>query len=181
MKFQFLLLIASAISLLAFTDQTKLFSNAGEVTFTSDAPIELIKGRTTDIQAVLDTDSRSMAFKIPITSFEGFNSALQRQHFNDNFMESEKYPHATFSGKIVEDINFEKLGTYEVKAKGKLKIHGITQDRIIPGTLVVEENGISIQSKFDVSLDDHQIKIPKIMFKKIASEIYVDIKTSFKK
>jgi polyisoprenoid-binding protein YceI len=108
-----------------------------------------------------------------VQSFEGFNSDLQRQHFNERYLETEKYYEATFSGKIIEDIDYSKNGTYEVRAKGNLTIHGKKQVRIIKGTLTINGKVITIDSEFTVPLADHDISIPQIVSQKIATEILV--------
>ena len=106
----------------------------------------------------------------------GFNSELQREHFNDNYMESEKYKEATFTGKIVENIDLKTNGRYAVRAKGLLSIHGVEQERIIPADITVAEGTLQVTSSFNVLLSDHQIKIPKVVHQKIAS--IIDIKVT---
>ena len=110
-----------------------------------------------------------------VKTFEGFNSPLQREHFNENYMESKKYPKASFTGKIIEAIDFQKDGTYSIRAKGQLNIHGVEQERIIKSQLEVSGNKIKIQSTFSVPLSDHNITIPKIVYQKIAEEITITV------
>ena len=108
----------------------------------------------------------------------GFNSPLQREHFNENYMETNIFPEASFSGKIIEDIDFSRNGTYTVRAKGKLKIHGIVQDRIIKSNVTVKNGKMSLQSDFIVSLADHDIKIPRVVSEKLAPDINVSVKAT---
>jgi polyisoprenoid-binding protein YceI len=96
-----------------------------------------------------------------------------QQHFNENYLESEKFPFATFKGTINELINFSKSGTYNLSASGILNIHGIDQERTIKGKLIIDENNLNLQGRFDVMLTDHKIDIPKLFFKKIAEKIAV--------
>jgi len=145
----------------------------GQVAFTSDAPLELIKAATDKVQSVIDSDKQTFAFAITIASFQGFNNPLQREHFNENYMESDAYPKATFSGKIIERVNFGANGTHKVRAKGTLNIHGVETERIIEAQLEVKGERLFIKSTFDVPLADHNIKIPKIVNQKIATEIHV--------
>jgi hypothetical protein len=94
-------------------------------------------------------------------------------------MESDKFASAKFSGKIIEDINLTASGTYEVRAKGELDIHGIKQVRIIKGKVTVRPTEIQIEAVFTVPLTDHNITIPKIVSQKIATEIVVEFTGTF--
>lgn len=147
----------------------------GKVKFTSDAPLELIEAASNKLSGVLDPQNNQFAFQIKINTFEGFNSDLQKGHFNENYMESSKFPKATFTGKLIEQIDLEKDGRYQVRAKGKLNIHGVEQVRIIKVTLTVANGKINARSKFTVPLTDHDITVPKIVYQKIATEIDVSI------
>lgn len=147
----------------------------GSIDFTSDAPLEVIEASSSKLKGVIDPLGNRFAFSVKIESFQGFNSDLQRQHFNENYMESAEFPKATFKGKIIEQIDFDKDGTYQVRAKGDLTIHGQKQNRIIKGKLTVKGGKVSIKSEFTVPLEDHDISIPKIVNQKIATEILVTI------
>ncbi len=176
MKTLIIFISVSLLSLGSFSPkEAGVFIGKGNIDFTSDAPLELIKASSTKLTGVLDTDTRQFFFKAKIKSFKGFNSALQQEHFNENYMESDKYPKASFKGRIIEDIDFASPGIYKVRAKGKLTIHGISQRRIIRCTLKVGRSGLSITSNFNVPLEEHEITIPSIVNQKIASEIRVKI------
>lgn len=151
----------------------------GDIYFKSDAPLELIEARSASMRAIIDAGQRTFAFTVPISSFKGFNSRLQRVHFNENYMESNLYPAATFSGKIIEQVDFAKPGTYIVRAKGKLNVHGVEQERIIKSELTVSDAAITVRSAFTVLLDEHDITIPKIVYQKIAEEIEVEVEAVF--
>src|SRR3954468_5948319 len=88
--------------------QNYYYTNSGTIEFQSDASEELIKASSNALRTLMDIDKRTFVFKLSIRSFHGFNSALQQEHFNEKYLESEKYPEATFSGKIIEDIDFTK-------------------------------------------------------------------------
>ena len=94
-------------------------------------------------------------------------------------MESETYAKASFKGKLIEDIPFDTPGTYQVRAKGELMIHGIAKERIIKGTITIKPGSIQIQSDFSVPLADHGITIPRIVYQKIAEQIMVSIRIEF--
>lgn len=147
----------------------------GKVGFKSDAPLEVIQAKSSKLRGAIDSENQTFAWTVDVKTFEGFNSPLQREHFNENYMESKKYPKASFTGKIIEAIDFQKDGTYSIRAKGQLNIHGVEQERIIKSQLEVSGNKIKIQSTFGVPLSDHNITIPKIVYQKIAEEITITV------
>ncbi len=158
--------------------QKIFFTLNGTVLFRSDAPQELIKAESNELKGAIDPASKTFTFKIRISSFEGFNSGLQRIHFNENYLESAVYPEASFKGKIIEDIDFKKDGRYEIRAKGNLNIHGIEQERIIKSELIIRQGKMYINTAFTVTLPDHNIPIPRIVKDKLAQEIKVEIKAN---
>lgn len=155
-------------------------SKTGTVKFVSDAPLERIEAQSNKLSGALNVTQRTVAFSLPILSFQGFNDPLQQEHFNENYMESNQFPKGTFSGKIIEEVDLSKAGTYKVRAKGMMNIHGVEKERIIAGTLVVNASGINLKSAFDVPLADHEITIPKIVNQKISEVINVEISADLK-
>lgn len=147
----------------------------GNIKFYSDAPQELIKAYSGDLNGAVDFSKKTFIFRIGISSFEGFNSPLQREHFNENYMETNVFPLATFTGKIIESIDLSKNDSYRIRAKGKLKIHGIEQERIIPATVNVKDGKVFIHSDFTVWLADHKIKVPRVVNNKLSQEIHVEM------
>lgn len=171
---RYLLILLFATSfIIQSSGQKKYGTQSGEVNFTSDAELELIKASSKQVRGLLDPTTHQFAFTVDVVSFRGFNSELQRDHFNEKYLESEKYPKATFSGKIIEEVDFSKDGTYDVRAKGELNIHGQKQTRIIKGRITVSKDALKIDVNFFVPLSDHNISIPFIVNQKIASEIEV--------
>jgi polyisoprenoid-binding protein YceI len=156
--------------------QKKFGTNSGTIDFVSNAELELIKASSDKLQGVIEPGTNQFAFSIPVQSFRGFNSELQREHFNEKYMESEKYPRISFSGKIIEQIDYTTDGTYEVRAKGDLDIHGQKQTRIIKSKVEISDGVLSIVADFKVPLADHNISIPRIVNQKIATEIEVSVK-----
>lgn len=147
----------------------------GSIDFNSNAPNEIIKATSEGLHGVLDIEKNIFAFKIDMTTFEGFNSPLQREHFNENYMESHIYQEAKFSGKIIENVNLKKNGSYTIRAKGKLDIHGVSKERIIYIDIAVEGSSIIAKSDFKVLLADHDIKIPRVVYDKLATEVNVSM------
>lgn len=152
-------------------------SNNGVISFRSEAPFELINASSKEMKGAIDLSKNNFAFRIRIRSFEGFNSPLQKEHFNENYMQSDQYPEASFSGKIIETIDYSVKGKYTVRAKGILLVHGVEQERIIKSEIEVTENSIRISSNFSVLLSDHNIPIPRVVKEKLANEILVGINT----
>lgn len=147
----------------------------GTILFHSDAPQELIRASSGKLIGVVDVTRRTFLFKISIVSFAGFNSPLQKEHFNENYMESDSYPLATYAGKIIEDIDFSKDGEYDIRSKGKMSIHGVEQQRTIKCHIISKKGNITVQSEFTVLLADHNIKIPRIVSDKLSPEISVSV------
>ncbi|MCB0619073.1 MAG: YceI family protein, partial [Saprospiraceae bacterium] len=150
-----------------------------QVYFKSDAPLELIEATSGELKGVINVEDRSFAFSIPVRSFQGFNSPLQREHFNENYLESADYPNATFVGKVIEKVDLTQPGEYIVRAKGQLTIHGVEQERIIRSKVVSSNGRLTVTSFFTVLLAEHQITIPKIVYQKIAEVIQVHIEAEF--
>lgn len=150
--------------------------STGSIAFTSEAPLELIKARSGALKGLLNTESREFAFTIEIRTFEGFNNPLQQVHFNENYMESQIYPQATFTGKIIEDIDLSVPGSYEVRVKGQLSIHGVQRERILRSTIGRDaQDRLSVVCNFNVMLQEHAIRVPKIVQQKIAESIAVEV------
>ena len=147
--------------------------------FTSDAPLELIEATSNEVKGVIDTDQNSFAFSVDMQSFKGFNSPLQKEHFNENYLETKEHRKATFTEKIIEPVDFTKDGVYTIRAKGKLDIHGVVQERIIKSEVTVKNGKLHVRSNFTVLLSEHDIAIPKIVQQKIAEEIKVDVDAEF--
>jgi hypothetical protein len=147
----------------------------GEIAFVSNAPLEVIRAKSQALRGLIDAEKRTFAFTLSIETFEGFNSPLQRIHFNENYLESNVFPEATFAGKIIEDVDLTQSGTYDVRVKGKLLIHGTERERIMRGTLVVDGETLNISCAFEVVLEEHNIRIPRIVYQKIAEVIQVNV------
>ena len=151
-------------------------SQNGTVKFVSKAPLETIKAESKKLSGALDAEKRTFAFAIPIISFEGFNSPLQKEHFNENYLESEKIPNAIFKGKIIEEVDLDTPGTYTIRAKGTMNIHGVDKEMIIKSKVTTTAAQMAIESSFTITLKDFNIIIPKLVNQKIAEDILVDVK-----
>lgn len=150
------------------------------VSFVSDAPLERIAAENTKAAGILELDARTFAVQVPIIEFQGFNAPLQKEHFNENYLVSSTWPSASFVGRIVESIDLMVPGRYAVRAKGKLSIHGVTTERIIPCELVTTSEGVRVTSTFDLAVEEHGIRIPRVVQQKIAAVVRVTIDLVFK-
>lgn len=173
MRYFFILIVTCYLSVV-YGQNTTLALN-GNVKFVSDASLEVIKAESNKLTGIIDVTENKFAFSVKLLTFEGFNSALQKEHFNENYMETTKYPTITYTGKLLDDIPINKDGKYQVRTKGKFTIRGITKERILNHDVTVTNGQIQITSTFKILLEDYNITIPKIVHKKIAEEIQVSI------
>ena len=162
--------------LVCFKTQAQVYEiEKGNIQFYSDAPQELIKAYSENISGIVDFTKNIFFVKVGISSFNGFNSPLQREHFNENYMESTMFPVASFSGKLIEEVNPEKDKKTTVRAKGDLLIHGITQERIIPALIRTKGKEVLLEADFIILLSDHDIKIPRVVSSKLSQKIHVSV------
>jgi hypothetical protein len=144
----------------------------------SSAPIEDIAASSTSGTSVFNAATGEIAFSVNIASFR-FKKSLMQAHFNSEYMESDKYPRASFKGKINERLNVNQNGTYPVTAIGELEVHGIKQTSSFPGIITVNNGSISLSAEFMVKCADHQIEIPKIVFHNIAESIKINVSANY--
>ncbi|HRF41711.1 MAG TPA: YceI family protein [Saprospiraceae bacterium] len=172
-KFSFLLaaMLLTAISLSA----QKYFTREGKVSFFSSTPMENIEAHNEQGTAVLDLSNGNIEFAVLIKAFR-FEKALMQEHFNENYMESTKYPKANFKGQVLDfgKINLKKDGTVTLKVKGTLTIKDVTKNVETEAVFVVAKGALSAKSAFKVAVADYNISIPKLVADKIAKT--VDIK-----
>jgi hypothetical protein len=159
----------------SFTVKAQIYmAKTCEVSFFSEAPMENIDAKNTTAKPILNTANNEVAVRVPIKGFV-FAKPLMQEHFNENYMESDKYPNATFKGKINEPIDWKKDGTYKVTITGKLDIHGVEKDRTLDATIIIKGEQITVVSEFWVALSDHKIEIPKVVFQNLAEKILVKL------
>ncbi len=149
-------------------------TDQGEIRFVSSARLENIKAESETMKGAVNFSKQTFAFSVEVNSFEGFNSALQAEHFRENYMETPVHPKATFTGKLIDPVNPD-AAQQKVRAKGVLLIHGVSKDRIIDIALSKTTKGFQFTSSFHVALNDHNIVIPKLVHQKIAETIAVTV------
>jgi polyisoprenoid-binding protein YceI len=149
-----------------------------KVSLYSSAPIEDIKAETQTGASVYNASTGELDFSVTISTFK-FPKQLMQEHFNSDYMESDKFPKATFKGKIQEQIDVTKDGTYPVTVSGDLTVHGVTQKRTIKGKVDVKGGVITMTSEFTVKCVDHHIDIPTLVFHNIAESIQMNVAATY--
>ena len=152
----------------------------GQISFLSETPMENIDAVNNEVTSLLNTENGELVFAVLIKSFH-FERALMEEHFNENYMESDKIPKATFQGKItnLSGINFSKDGTYPATVEGDLTIHGVKQKIATTGTIQIEKGKIVATSTFEVNVDDYKIEIPSLVADKIAKTLAIKVNCNY--
>lgn len=158
------------------TNAQKYMTKVGTIKFFSNTPMEKIDAVNRQVNSALDISSGNFVFKVLIRGFE-FEKALMQEHFNENYMESEKFPNSTFTGKInnIKTVNIGKDGIYKVEVEGDLTMHGVTKNIKVNGSLDIKSNTILGKATFQVKPKDYNITIPKAVIKNISETIQIDV------
>lgn len=167
------------LTTLQSVDAQRLKLASDTVSFYSEAPIEDIEAINTHVTSLFEPATGHIAFSIPMRSFE-FPKKLMQEHFNDKYLETDKYPNAFFTGSIVT-YSADSDGPQQVVASGKLTIHGVTRDVEIPGTAQRIPGGVSMNATFMVRLEDYKIEIPQLLWQNIAEEVKVSAMLIYEK
>ena len=167
--------IAAGVLLSTQSIGQKYFSKSTRISFYSKAPLENISAVNKTAACIIDTQTGLIQCSVLIKSFE-FPKALMQEHFNENYLESDKYPKSEFKGSIVNngEINYEKPGTYTAKIKGQLTIHGVTREIETTGSIIIGA-GVDIACDFIIKLSDYNISIPALVKDNISNNVKVSI------
>jgi hypothetical protein len=154
----------------------RYFTRTGTISFFSATPIEDIAARSQQVGAVVDVQTGQVAFTALLKDFK-FAKSLMQDHFNENYVESEKYPKAVFNGHLVDWSagTLAKAGPQPVLVEGDLTLHGVTQHVRVPGTLVLQANHLLVNAKFAVAPADYRIEIPLLVRGHIAKTVDVAV------
>lgn len=176
-KFKLLVIVFIIATSAGFSQ--KYITKNGYIKFYSETPMETIEAHNHQVNSAFDLATGDFVFKVLIKSFD-FEKALMQEHFNENYMESDKFPDATFTGKITNlpAIDLMKDGKYDVNVEGDLKIHGETKKVKEKGTFEVAGGKITGKSVFMVHLADYKIKIPNTVINNIAEDIQVTVEVN---
>ncbi|MBL4593226.1 MAG: YceI family protein [Flavobacteriales bacterium] len=173
------ILLSILVGLFQFSFSQNLYkATSGEISFFSETPLENIEAINKKVKALINTKNGELAFIVTNVGFH-FEKPLMEEHFNENYIESDKYKVSMFKGKIVEKIDYSVDGTYQVTVKGKLNLHGVEKEREIKGVITIKDGKINVTSEFVLKLSDHKIRIPKVVTKKIAEEVKIKVNLNF--
>ena len=168
-----ILLLVFVLSPFSGSSQKRYFTEKAFISFFSEGVIEDITAANTKVTSILDLVNGEIAYLLSPKDFQ-FDKKLMQVHFNEKYMESEKYPRSSFKGKIV-GYNDSSTELQNVKAVGKLTIHGVTKEINVPGTLQIQGKTVALRSKFNVRLEDYNITVPQIVWQNIAQEVEVTV------
>lgn len=176
MKTLFLFLMAGLISQTVIAQ--RFFTKSGKIDFdaTSSSSPEKIKGKSRTAVCVLDCKSGALQFSVLMKGFE-FDRALMQEHFNENYVESDKYPKSEFRGNITgnEKIDYTKDGKYKVEVKGTLTIHNVGREVTTTGELKVDGGKIKLEANFSLLLSDYKISIPSLVADKVNKTASIEV------
>ncbi len=157
----------------------KYITREAYIKFYGSTPLENIEAVTNQSSSVIDVATGEVVFQVLLNSFT-FEKALMQEHFNENYVESDKYPKCTFKGKLTDDIDFSKPGKYQVTLKGTMSLHGVDQQISVPADLIIEKGTIKLAAVFDMVPEDYKIEIPGAVRDKIAKHMEVTVKAKYK-
>lgn len=156
----------------------KYVAESSTVSFFSDASLEDIKAENTKTVSLFNSETGDIAFSIPVNQFQ-FEKSLMQEHFNEKYLESDKYPKATFQGKLSE-YSGTNTTLQNVNVTGKLTIHGVAKEVTIPGTVEKVDQKLLMKATFIIRLEDYKVKIPQLMWQNIAEQVEVSVTFTYK-
>ena len=166
------------VSILAGTHAAaqKIYTKNGSISFFSKSLLEDITARNNEVMSVINQQTGELQFSVLIKSFK-FKKRLMEEHFNENYMESDKYPKAIFKGIIADlsKVNFNADGSYPVTVNGDLTLHGITNKLTTKGNIFIKNGIANAQSTFNITLADYKINIPSVVKNNISKVIAVTV------
>lgn len=149
-------------------------TKTGFVGFYSKTPLEDVEAENKEVYAIVDAGKKNMAFTMLMKSFV-FRKKLMQEHFNENYIESDQYPKAVFTGTFTGDVDPKKDGVYPVTVKGQLGMHGVIRSVELPATIEMKSGRLMGKAEFKIKPEDYKIKIPSIVIDKIAKEVTVTV------
>lgn len=179
MKKSVLILTAALLSTAVFA-QSKYFTKSGRITFDASSPLEKIEAYNDKATSVVDFSTGQVEFGVLMKAFL-FERALMQEHFNENYVESDKFPKATFKGTAdnIQSVDLNKDGTYTVKVNGKLTLHGVTKDVETAAVFTVKGGVLSATTDFKIAPEDYDIAIPGVVKDKIAKTVNIQVQSGY--
>ena len=175
-----IILLLSIILFAKITDAQIYYTNTGQAFFDAGTGVEDISATNKSTTSAFNATNGQVQFKILVKGFE-FWSQLMQDHFNENYMESDKFPNATFKGNVtnMDKVNIKKDGTYPVSVKGTLEMHGVKKEIETKGTFKVVGETIQASSEFIIVMDDYKIAIPSVVKDKLSKTAKVKINCNY--
>lgn len=175
-----ILLILLTVYSISANAQSRYITKSGHIQFFSEAPLENIDAHNHQVAGILDLTKNEVAISLLIKAFK-FDKSLMEEHFNENYLESDKFPKSALVGtlQLKEAIDPNKNGIYPVTIDGKLTLHGVTKAVNITGTIEVQKNQLLAKAKFKISIKDYNIEIPTLVIKNIAEVVDVTVELPF--
>ena len=163
----------------SLTAQDKFYTKSGNIQFVSKGAIETIQANHKSVTCVLDSKTGDLQFAVLMKGFE-FRKALMQQHFNENYVESDKFPKAEFRGQVTNnsEVNYTKDGTYNAHVKGKLTMHGQTRDVETDGKIMVKSGKLQANSSFTIQMSDYNISIPSLVKENMSNTVTITVNCS---
>ncbi len=174
LKAFFTLILSALFALNVNAQMYKAKEGTTKISFFSKAPLEDITATNNGGVIVYNPSTNNIQIIINVIAFK-FKNSLMEEHFNENYMETEKFPNAIFKGKINEQVDLTKDGETKVTVTGKMEIHGETKEETYEGTITKKGNELTIKTKFKISVVDYKIKVPSMYVKNIAEVVDVDV------
>jgi polyisoprenoid-binding protein YceI len=175
-------IIIVAIAICTATDAQQYYTKNGRISFFSKALIENIKADNNQVISVLDIKTGNLQFSVLNNAFH-FPKAKMEEHFNEDYMESPKYPRSTFKGTItdISKVNTSANGSYNIQVTGDLSIHGVIKKITAPGTIIIKQGVVSASSVFKIALSDYNISIPAVVKDNISNSIEITVSCNYEK
>lgn len=179
MKTSISILLFIIITSVSFSQKVYITKNA-KIDFFSSTLIEDIKAVNNDVVSIIKTKTGEISFGVSIKSFK-FDNGLMQEHFNENYMESNKFPNAKFNGIIDTNtkIDFNKDGVYPVLVKGTITIHGVSKEIETKSIITIEKGKVSGKSFLKLKPADFKIEIPSLVKDNIAKVLNVTINADY--
>lgn len=161
--------------------QNRFIDRNGTASFFSSAPMEDIEAKNHQAVSILDIQTGEVVASMLMRSFD-FKKALMQEHFNENYVESHKYPKATFEGKVlnIDQVDLSQNGKYTLDVEGEMTIHGVTQSLRIQADIEVDNETIRAKAVFPLRVKDYKIEIPRLVVKNIAEVVEVTVSFNYK-
>ena len=171
-------LFALALVFLNSAAQNRFFTKDAKINFNSSTPVEDIVAESNQATTLIDIEKNDVAFSVLTTSFK-FRRALMEEHFNENYIESPKFPKAKFSGKIISPIDWKSEKQIVADVKGNLTLHGVTREVTLKAQITPGKGKIIASAEFKITPEQFEIPIPSAVRDKIAKEVTIKIEAVY--